>query len=44
LDIEVPGELITFELFQSIDSLASALAPLVSETSVVRREYVAARR
>jgi acyl carrier protein len=44
LGIDVPGELITFELFQCIDSLACALAPLVSETSVVCRECVAARR
>lgn len=37
LGIEVPGELITFELFQCIDSLACALAPLVPEKSVVCR-------
>jgi acyl carrier protein len=29
LGIDMPGELITFELFKSIDSLACALAPLV---------------
>jgi acyl carrier protein len=44
LGIEVPGELITFELFQSIDSLACALAPLVAETSGARVQCVAARR
>jgi len=43
LGIQVPGELITFELFQSIDSLARALAPLVPAKSVAR-ECVAARR
>jgi acyl carrier protein len=31
LGIEMPGELITFELFRSIDSLACSLAPLVSK-------------
>jgi acyl carrier protein len=29
LGIEIPGELITFDLFRCIDSLARALAPLV---------------
>lgn len=43
LGIDVPGELITFELFQCIDSLARGLAPLVAEKSVVRRKCVAAR-
>ena len=43
LCIEVPGELITFELFRSIDSLSCALAPLVPESSVACGEYVAAR-
>ncbi len=42
--IEVPGELITFELFQSVDSLACALLPLVRDESVGRRQYVATRR
>ena len=32
--IDMPGELITFELFRSIDSLAGVLAPLVSKNSV----------
>ena len=31
LDIEIPDELITFDLFQSIESLASMLASLVRE-------------
>jgi acyl carrier protein len=44
LGIEIPGELITFELFQCIESIASALAPLVREESVARRQCVAARR
>jgi acyl carrier protein len=44
LGIEVPGELITFELFQCVDSLARALAPLVSEKPVVQPGYVAARQ
>lgn len=35
--IEIPGELITFDLFRSIDSLASALAPLVRDEWVARR-------
>jgi acyl carrier protein len=43
LGIDMPGELITFDLFQSIDSLACALAPLVSEKSLAFRS-VAARR
>jgi len=34
LGIDMPGELITFELFRSIDSLACALAPLVPAKSV----------
>jgi acyl carrier protein len=34
LGIEMPGELITFELFKSIDSLARGLAPLVSKNLV----------
>ena len=42
LGIQVPGELITFELFQSIDSIACALSPLVPEKSAARRESVAA--
>ena len=42
--IEIPGELITFELFQSIDSLASGLAPLVHEESAARPQCVGARR
>jgi hypothetical protein len=41
--IEVPGELITFELFQCIDSIACGLAPLLPETSAAGRESVAAR-
>lgn len=32
--IAMPGELITFALFKSIDSLACGLAPLVSKNSV----------
>jgi acyl carrier protein len=44
LGIEIPGDLITFELFQCIESIASALAPLVREESVARRQCVAARR
>jgi acyl carrier protein len=44
LGIEIPGELITFELFLCIESIASALAPLVREESVARRQCVAARR
>ncbi|SED08833.1 Acyl carrier protein [Burkholderia sp. WP9] len=43
LGIEVPGELITFKLFQCIDSIACALAPLVPEKLAARRESVAAR-
>jgi len=43
LGIEIPSELITFELFQSIDSLARALAPLVSEKSAACRQCVDAR-
>jgi acyl carrier protein len=44
LGIEIPGELITFDLFQCIDSLTSALAPLVREQSVAGRQCAAARR
>jgi acyl carrier protein len=44
LGIEIPGELITFDLFQCIDSLTSALAPLVHEESVAGRQCAAARR
>jgi acyl carrier protein len=43
LGIEVPGELITFELFRCIDSIACALAPLVREKSAAHREFAAAR-
>jgi acyl carrier protein len=43
LGIEMPGELITFELFKSIDSLAYSLAPLLAEKSVACQECVAAR-
>jgi len=46
LGIEVPGELITFELFQCIDSLAHALAPLVPlvpQNSMARRQCMDAR-
>ncbi|WNC91447.1 acyl carrier protein [Paraburkholderia sp. FT54] len=35
--IEIPGALITHELFQSIDSLASALAHIVPEASIATR-------
>lgn len=31
LDIEIPAELITFDLFQSLESLAHMLAPLMQE-------------
>jgi acyl carrier protein len=34
LGIDIPGELITFKLFQSIDSLARSLAPLVPANSI----------
>jgi acyl carrier protein len=44
LGIEIPGELITFDLFRCIDSLASALAPLVRNGWAVRRPYAIARR
>ncbi len=43
LGVAMPGELITFELFQCVDSLASALAPLVPERSVACEECVARR-
>jgi len=36
LGIEIPGELITFDLFQCIDSLTRALAPLVQDEWVAR--------
>lgn len=36
LGIEIPDELITFDLFQSIDSLASKLASVVQDA---RRKY-----
>ena len=39
--IEVPGDLITFELFQCVDSLACTLLPLVQEESVRRQQCVA---
>jgi acyl carrier protein len=35
--IEIPGELITHDLFQSIDSLASTIAQIVPEASLVSR-------
>ncbi|TDN61294.1 acyl carrier protein [Paraburkholderia sp. BL10I2N1] len=44
LAVEIPGELITFDLFQCIDSLASALAPLLRQESVASRQCAAARR
>jgi len=44
LGIEVPGELITFEMFQCIESLACALAPLVGEEPAARRQCPAAWR
>ncbi len=44
LGIEVPGELITFELFQCVDSLARGLAPLVREEPVDRQQCATARR
>jgi acyl carrier protein len=44
LGIEVPGELITFELFRCIDSLACALMPLVLEERAACEQDVTARR
>src|SRR5579864_2676458 len=36
LGIEIPGELITFDLFRCIDSFVSALAPFVQDEWVTR--------
>jgi acyl carrier protein len=44
LGIEIPGELITFDLFRCIDSLAGALAPLVRDEWVAHRPCATARR
>jgi len=44
LGIEIPGELITFDLFRSIDSLAGALAPLVRDDWAAHRPCATARR
>ncbi|HYS68368.1 MAG TPA: acyl carrier protein [Paraburkholderia sp.] len=35
--VEIPGELITHELFQSIHSLASVIAQIVPEESIAPR-------
>ena len=35
--IEIPGELITHEMFQSIDSLAGVIALVVPEESIATR-------
>jgi acyl carrier protein len=43
-DMEVPGEVITFELFQCIDSLACGLAPLLQREPVAHQQSVSARR
>ena len=43
LGIEIPGELITFDLFQCIDSLTSALASLAQDEWVARRPCATAR-
>jgi acyl carrier protein len=44
LGIEIPGELITFDLFRCIDSLAGALGPLVRDEWVAHRPCATARR
>jgi acyl carrier protein len=43
LDIEIPAELITFDLFRSIDALASALAPLVQDRQEAERPAATAQ-
>ena len=42
LCVEIPEELITFELFRSIDSLAIALAQLVRNEGATRRPFAIA--
>ncbi len=44
LGIEIPGDSITFELFESIDSLASVLEPLLPDESASREQCASARR
>jgi acyl carrier protein len=44
LGIEIPGDSITFDLFQSIDSLASGLAPLIAGEPAAREHCAAVQR
>ena len=44
LDIEIPAELITFDLFQSIESLAGMLASLTQEGRTECAPFATAQR
>jgi acyl carrier protein len=44
LRIEIPETVITFDMFRCIDSLASALAPLVCDERPTHRPYAAAHQ
>lgn len=44
LGIEIPEELITFDLFRSIDSFVSTLAPLLRDEGATCRPSTSARR